>query len=110
MRTYEVDVTWSNGEREFSRKAARELLGIKTRKSFNEHLKALKLFGKSRLKTSDLVEVLKLQLFLNARPGVHSRAQYVTKLRLPKVLEAEMKVLHGIDVNQHVVRLFGGAA
>lgn len=101
MRTIDVEVVWATGMKTFSKKAARQALGIKTRTTFNEDLKALGLWGKARLTIQDLTEIFKLKVYLSARPGVNSRASYTKKQKFPMVLESEMR-LYGININQVV--------
>lgn len=104
MVTLDVRVVWIDGEKLFSRKAARQKLGIKTRKTFNDHLKALGLEKKRLLSVQDLTEILKLQVYLSACPGVNSRESYLVKRKFPKVLEAELR-LAGIDLNHAIGEL-----
>lgn len=101
MRTIDVEVVWATGMKTFSKKAARQALGIKTRTTFNEDLKALGLWGKARLTLQDLTEIFKLKVYLSARPGVNSRVSYAKKRRFPLVLESEMR-LCGVNFNQSV--------
>ncbi|MBP5973592.1 hypothetical protein HW132_12800 [Brasilonema sp. CT11] len=73
---YEVKSYQSDGKQRFSKKLARDLLNIRQRQTFNEHLKCLGLYGKP-LGWDELKEVLALRLFMYARIGYHTREMYI---------------------------------
>jgi hypothetical protein len=107
---YEVTNYQSDGKQRFSKKFARDLLNIRQRQTFNQHLKCLGLYGKP-LGWDEIKEILALRLFMYARIGYHTRAMYVSLKQeghLPTIfqhlnidLEAEFeKVKNGYQQRQ----------
>lgn len=81
----------------------RPLLQIRTRLTFNRHLKALGLYGRKYISWEDIKEVLKLQLFLGIKPGYNSRKMYLILKERGKI-DAVFKQ-YQINVNQHLEML-----
>ncbi|MFB2837311.1 hypothetical protein [Floridanema evergladense] len=65
VKTYNAD-----GQKVFSKKAARQLLKIRHRGQFNQYLETLNI---TRIGWAELREMLALKLFLAARYGYHSQ-------------------------------------
>lgn len=72
----------------------RELLEIRHRKTFNQHLEVLGLVN-SRLGWAEVKEILSLRLFLYARMGYHTREMY----RVLKSQGQLVKVFAYLNIN-----------
>ena len=96
-------VTISPGSDILPTNQVRKLLGIRTRYSFNEHLKVLGLFGRKFLNWNDIKLILELQLFLGIKPGFNSREMFVL-LQSKGKLESLFNSCQ-INVNEHLERL-----
>lgn len=96
-------ITISPGSDLLPTNQVRKLLGIRTRYSFNEHLKVLGLFGRRFLNWSDIKLILELQLFLGIKPGFNSRKMFIilhNKGKLESLFNS-----YQININQHLERL-----
>ena len=91
---------WRSGQSaRFSPATAMQILGVSSRTTLSSDRKTLNCHDRP-LSNEDLVELAKLRVFLNARPGIHSRSQYARLRRYPFLLEAKFRQLGIPDINQ----------
>lgn len=73
ITVFHVKTYNSDGQKVFSKKAARQLLKIRHRGQFNQYLETLNI---TRIGWAELREMLALKLFLAARYGYHSHLMW----------------------------------
>lgn len=94
----------SNGKKTLSGAAVRKLLGVATRDTFNLDREALKMQGKTNFSEDDVIEMLKLRLFIAARPGINSRSDFSLYQGQPALLSLKFREW-GVDLDGHIVRI-----
>lgn len=83
-------------------KQCRDLLRIQSKDTINKYLKALNLFGKSKLSWSDVRQVLELQIFLGLKHGRNSKLSFceMTRQELEQTFQS-----YGVDIDTRLVAL-----